>query len=267
MGTISQIPSQAGTPTSSSLFDKLVESQQRLSRWFDTLLPDDYGIDGCADFAHRFAISHLRYGDTVWDVGGGRYPFISHRLKQELNLTIMGLDIDPGELAAAPAGIYDRTVCADLMKYAGTGDADVVICQSLLEHVSNVEAALAAIKTMLRPDGRALIFMPSRYAVYTWLNLIIPHELKTRMLRVLVHRGKPFKAFPAFYDRCTPREIRELAAKWGLTVEEQRTYFASTYFAFFFPFHLIWRAWLLCFRTVAGDQAAETFAMLLRKTR
>jgi hypothetical protein len=31
------------------------------------------------------------------------------------------------------------------------------------------------------------------------------------------------------------------------------------------PLYILWRAWLLAFRALAGDEAAETFCMELRR--
>jgi hypothetical protein len=45
-----------------------------------------------------------------------------------------------------------------------------------------------------------------------------------------------------------------------------RCYYRSSYFSFFFPAYLAWRAWLLLFHTLAGEQAAETFTVVLQKT-
>jgi len=40
----------------------------------------------------------------------------------------------------------------------------------LLKHVSDVQAALVNIATILKPGGRVLIFIPSRNAIFDRLN-------------------------------------------------------------------------------------------------
>lgn len=241
-----------------------VAFQKRLSASFDRLLPSAYRIDGCKDF-NRFARPYFRKGMEVWDIGGGRSPFVSSEMIDDLNLTTVGLDIDGGELAAADDGLYARTVTADLLTFRGPGTADLVICQSLLEHVKDVDAALRAIGTILKPEGTALIFVPSRNAIFARLNLILPHNLKVTLLRTLVHREIPFKSFPAYYNRCTPRAIRSIATSHGLALDHANYYFISEYFTCLAPVHVLWRMWLVLFRTCAGVQAAETFAMAFRK--
>ena len=85
-------------------------------------------------------------------------------VKERLGLRGTGLDIDADELARAPAGTYDETICADITEYEGKGQADLVICQAVLEHVANTEQALRSIASCLKRGGVALLFVPSRNA-------------------------------------------------------------------------------------------------------
>jgi hypothetical protein len=50
-----------------------------------------------------------------------------------------------------------------------------------------------------------------------------------------------------------------------LKVLEVKPYFMSSYFSFLFPLYVAWRLWMLFFRYVRGEQAAETFSMALMK--
>ena len=244
---------------------KLVRSQVILSAALDRMLPKELTVDGYTHFTESFAPRYLRPGMKVYDIGAGKRPHIDPETKRRLGLQVVGLDIDQGELDRAPAGAYDEVVCADITQYRGKGDADLVICQALLEHVRDVEKAFETIASILKPGGEAVIFVPSRNAVFARLNLLMPHELKRQVMFTVFPHTKQAQGFPSYYDRCTPADFRALAVKYGLTVEEAEVYFASFYFSFFFPLYAAWRAWTMAFRAVAGDQAAESFAMALRK--
>ena len=113
---------------------RLIDFQTRLAGRFDRLLPQDLRVDGNRDFLDALVPEHLEPGSVVYDVGGGKNPVIGSERKAALGLTVVGLDIDDDELSAAPKGLYDRTVAADITNYRGQGDADLVICQALLEH-------------------------------------------------------------------------------------------------------------------------------------
>ncbi len=149
-----------------SLFHRFTHSQQNWSQQFDRLLPAEYGVDGNSDFLDNWIAPYIAPGAVLYDIGGGKNPVVSPEQKRRLGLRVIGLDIDGDELAAAPAGVYDETICADITRYDGQTDADVVICQALLEHVCDVQAAVEAIGGILKPGGTALLFLPSRNAAF-----------------------------------------------------------------------------------------------------
>lgn len=257
----------AGDNAMIRLLYRFTRHQQNLSRRFDGLLPREYQVDGNRDFVENWIEPYLSPGAVVYDIGGGKNPLVGIERKRRLELRIVGLDIDAGELAAAPTGVYDQTICADITRHEGTGDGDLVICQALLEHVSDSGAALRAIASILKPNGTALLFLPSRNAVFARINRLLPEGVKRKLLFTIFPSARRDQGFPAYYDRCTPRDLRALANGSGLTVEICRPYFRSSYFTFFFPLHFAWRLWIFVYRFLAGEQAAETFSLALRKTR
>jgi SAM-dependent methyltransferase len=238
----------------------------KLSQRFDQLLPTEYTIDGNSDFQKRFAPQWLKPNTTVVDVGGGKNPFIGAEKKKELALDVTGVDINSEELARAPSGAYDRTVCGDIAAITGHGDMDVCLCQAVLEHVRDVDAAFLSIASFLRPGGIAIIFVPSRNAIFARLNLLLPERLKRLVLFGIFPQTRHGQGFPSYYDKCTPHEFRVSARAVGLEFEQVKYYYCSTYFSFFAPLHIMWRLWVVLFRSIAGEQAAETFSVALRKT-
>jgi 2-polyprenyl-6-hydroxyphenyl methylase/3-demethylubiquinone-9 3-methyltransferase len=247
------------------ILNALVSSQVRICRAFDGLLPEKYRVDGNQDFITSFAPKYLRPGLCVYDVGGGKQPYVSVERKMALGLVVVGLDIDQHELERAPAGAYDRVIAADITRFRGSGEADLLICQALLEHVRDVRQAFAAIASILKPGGTAAIFVPSRNAVYARINRLLPEWLKRKILFALFPDTNRAQGFPSYYDRCTPKDFRRLAAEHGLGVVEETHYYISGYFTFFFPLHFVWRIWVLFYHALAREQAAETFCMALRR--
>ena len=244
---------------------RFIRFNKYLSRRFDELLPGKFRVDGNAHFQQNFAPPHIPDGALVYDVGGGKRPFHSAEEKARLNLRVVGLDIDQSELARAPRGAYDEVIRADITEYRGRADADVVICQALLEHVPDAASAFAGLASILRKGGVALLFAPSRNAVYARVNLLTPESLKRRMLRLLFPELDDKTGFPAYYDCCTLAAFEETARASGLTVVEKRAYYRSDYFSFLAPLHVFWRCWLCVFHLLARERAAETFSVALRK--
>jgi SAM-dependent methyltransferase len=245
----------------------LIDSQIQLTHRLDRLLPAEFQVDGNRDFLDHLVPGYLRPGALVYDVGGGKNPVIGSRIKTDLGLKTVGLDIDDAELAAAPQGLYDETICADIAAYSGRGDADLVICQAVLEHVPDADRAIRAIASVLKPGGRALLFVPCRNAVYARLNLLLPEGMKRRILYGVFPEMRRDHGFPAYYNRCTPAGFDYVGRRHGLIPETRRLYFTSGYFRFCLPLHAAWRVWLLLFRWMAGAEAAETFAVVFRKER
>lgn len=243
----------------------LIDSQRWLSRNFDKLLPKKYRLDGNGEFIRSVVPKHLKKNVTIYDIGGGKNPYLSPEKKKILNVTVVGLDIDKDELNQAPEGSYDKIICADLTKFRGNNNADFLICQALLEHVKDVEAAFTAISSILKPGGLALIFVPSRNAVFARLNIILPQKIKKAILHTIYPESRRDQGFPSYYDKCTPLEFKKLASSNGLSLIEERYYFVSSYFSFFFPAYLVWRLWVILFHSFSKDQAAETFSLVLRK--
>jgi len=226
-----------------------------------------YRIDGNQDYINSLVPSYLKENLIIYDVGGGKGPYLSADKKNELNATVVGLDIDKEELQQAPEGAYNKIICADISNFQGNQDADIVLCQAVLEHVKDVENAFAAISSILKNGGLALIFVPSRNAVFARLNIILPQNVKKAILHYVYPNTARDQGFPSYYNKCTPLEFKQLARDNNFSVIEERFYFKSGYFTFFFPAYLVWRLWILLFHFLLKEQAAETFSIVLKKRR
>lgn len=178
---------------------------------------------------------------------------------------MVGIDIDPDELALAPDGAYDSSIAADIATFNGQGDADLIICQAVLEHVHDVNGAVRALASILTPGGEALIFVPCRNALFARLNLMLPEKAKRAVLFALYPRMSRHQGFPSFYRECTPSDLSRLAQQHGLQVKEVNTFWTSEYFYAFFPAYIVWRTWLILARTLGWRDYCETFSLVMQK--
>jgi 2-polyprenyl-3-methyl-5-hydroxy-6-metoxy-1,4-benzoquinol methylase len=244
---------------------RFIASQMALSRAFDQLLPRSFRIDGSKDFKQRIVPSYLRPGLVVYDIGGGARPCVDIETKRRLGLKVTGVDIEDDQLAKAPRGLYDRIIVTDITTYQERNAADLVVCKSTLEHVRSTEAALATMAGLLNPGGTLLVFVPSRNALYARLNLLLPQRVKMRLLSAFMPDRVDHLGFPAMYDHCTPRNFRRFAASNGLQIKELRPYYISSYFSVMFPIYVLWRIWILAYRAIAREHAAESFILIACK--
>ncbi len=244
-----------------------IGANTKLSEGLDRILPARLSVDGNSDFIRTFVKRYSRTDAIVYDVGGGKQPYYNAEEKRRLNCKVIGLDISREELQKAPSGTYDEIVVADICTFRGDGGADLVICQSLLEHVPNVESAIKAMASMLKPNGYLLAFVPCRNAAFARLNLLLPERLKCWILFAIFPATKRAQGFRGFYDRCIPGKLLGISRTKGLECAELKTYYKSSYFSFFFPFYAIWRFWTLIVYYSGATSLCETFAVALRKLR
>lgn len=243
----------------------LIGKQIRVSRAIDRALPDYCSRDGYQDFNEVTVPGYLRPSSTIYDVGGGKRPYLTPKARQALGARVVGIDIDGDELARAPDGAYDETITADIAQLRGRGDADLVICQTVLEHVRDIDGSMSAIASMLKPGGRALIFAPCRNALFARLNLLLPEAVKRKVLYFVDPRTEHAQGFPSHYQGCTPDGLRRRAESCGLEVERELLYWTSSYFYAFVPAYLLWRGWLLIAKRGGARNMCETFTLVLRK--
>lgn len=249
------------------LFLLFINSQKKLSNWFDRLLPAKYRIDGYRNFSSAILPRYIHENSVIYDIGGGKNPYMTNEMKSGLNCRYIGLDINKNELNVAPHGAYDKTIAADISDYKGNEDGDLVICMALLEHVKDVDAALVGIRSCLKPGGLCALFVPSKNAIFAKINRILPEKLKQQILFSLFPNAKKCQGFPAYYSRCTPCDIRDIAQSLGFEILDERYYYISAYFSFFVPLYVLWRIYLLAFHWIAKEQAAETFGLVLKKVK
>lgn len=246
-------------------FRGFVERQQRLCWFVDRALPASFTVTGTSHFRQVVIPAHVAPGMVVCDVGGGKHPFFSFEQKVRLRLKVHAIDITEQELAAAPPGAYDRVSCGDICSYVGESNADLVVCQAVLEHVNDSNAAIRGLASLLKPGAAALVWVPCGNALFARLNRILPESWKRKILFTIFPQTQQAHGFPAYYDRCTPRDFIRMAEINGLQVEAIQSYYMNRYFSFFLPAHLLWRMWQLLARCVVGDQACEAFSVVLRK--
>ncbi|MDX6650942.1 MAG: hypothetical protein QOJ97_2893, partial [Solirubrobacteraceae bacterium] len=115
------------------------------------------------------------------DAGAGRGRFVA--AARRAGYDAEGFEPDPGRAAAAAAvyGVVLRTAGIEAVEY-GAGSVDAVTVWHVLEHVSDPDAAVAAVAKWLRPGGALLVGVPnldslqSRLGGERWYHLDLPRH-------------------------------------------------------------------------------------------
>jgi len=134
-----------------------------------------------------------------------------------------------------------------------------------MEHVKSAEEAFKGLHSILKNGGKAVIFLPSKYAAFARLNLLLPEDLKNKLLGYFFGVNAHNQGFPAYYDKASLKDYRKLAPKYGFKIIQFKPYYHSVYFIHFLPIHIIWRIWIMLFKFFSPNTAAETFTIVLEK--
>ncbi len=193
------------------------------------------GVSGAdlADFVRTWAAEHP--GARVCDVGAGANPILDSDFVERCELEYALLDIDQGELDKAPPGF--QRVQADLSDPAFVAPAtyDLVVSQTVAEHVADGAAFHRNVASLLRPGGLAAHFFPTYWTLPFMVNRLVPEEITEPILvRIQPHRTRDGSEgkFPARYRWCrgpTRRQLARLRAA-GFDVERYRGYFGHDYY-------------------------------------
>lgn len=98
----------------------------------------------------------------VLDIGCGDGMFVRTVFERPLDV---GIDLDPEEIRlAASGGWYRETFCADVTNLPlEAGRFQSVISNCVLEHVQQIDRALAEISRVMAPGGRLFFTVPSEH--------------------------------------------------------------------------------------------------------
>ena len=177
---------------------------------------------------------------SIIDIGAGRTWHFGAPIKAECGFKLIGVDDDGDELALNPQ--LDERVVADASKNLGVADGsvDLVLSRATIEHVPDNAGLIAATFRALRPGGRYALVFTNRWAPPALLNQMMPNWLARRLLYALVPGSRGYQGFVTHYDLCLHSEYKQALIKQGFNVEyEYNSYYASSYWQFFLPLHML----------------------------
>lgn len=244
-----------------SIVTRAIDANKKLSRRIDAAL-----VRGARSVLREF-VSEIEESDFVADVGGGKKPAkLLLGLDGPIGCRYDGFDLDLNELVQA-GSLYSSVHALDVTKVDEQfhGQYHKVICKSTLEHVLDAEKAMSGLSSMLRDGGRLYISVPHRYAAFAVLNRLLPNETKRRMLHY-IFPNKAGDGFPAYYLCCTIADMERNAAAEGLSLVSGSVnkHYSSTYFMFFVPIFLLWRA-VTAMQYLLYEGYCERFEMIFEK--
>jgi ubiquinone/menaquinone biosynthesis C-methylase UbiE len=114
---------------------------------------------------------------------------------------------------------------------------DLVVCISVLEHVTDAKAFLAEVARVLKPSGHFVGHSISGEHYVTWIRRafgLLPHSINQLIVKKLYDRDE-VDTFPAFYRLNRQSIIDQAAHNAGLSRIRLSRYADQGYFSFFRP--------------------------------
>lgn len=185
--------------------------RERLDRWWYPNYVDRWDI---AQY-RREVLALLKPGMTVLDLGAGRGALPELNFAG-LGATIWGADIDPVVLENLS---LDRAFVTSATELSGVPDqsVDLLICCSVLEHVSEPDTLLGEIHRVLKPGGSFLAKTPNKFHYMPLVASITPtwfHKLYNSW------RGREeIDTFPTLYRLNSRGAVRHHAKRSRLRVD------------------------------------------------
>lgn len=212
--------------------------------------------------------SHLNAqpDSNVVDIGAGKHsPFIEF-VDDPTRHNVIGVDISDAEMRR------NTTLNEQIVADAEAGIpleseyTDLVVSRSTLEHFHNTQPVVQEMFRILKPGGSVILLFPSRFSPFSILNRIIPRKRTNKLLSLLVPGSEGLLGFPAYYDHCSPREMRALCESVGFRIADMRvSYRQSSYFGFFVPLYLTIVLYETIGEKLGMDQLAATVLVIARK--
>jgi SAM-dependent methyltransferase len=251
---------EAGVPTVSdfSLRSRISDLAMSLLNWSRRVarrIEEAVKASYCMELIYRDAIlGSLKSGSLVLDAGAGnRCVYASHSLR------VIGTDVLITDLRnnrdIESAVVSDLEVDFPFHSYS----IDAVTTCYFVEHIHDTERFIRNVARILKPGGKLFMLFPCRYAPFAVINRLIPNRLAIKMLHQFVEGSRG--GFPATYNNCWPKRMREILGRNGLRVVQTKLcFYQSHYYASFLPIYLFSLAYdMLLQRLKIESMAASAF--------
>jgi SAM-dependent methyltransferase len=162
----------------------------------------------------------------IYEAGGGSTSFLPLEVLRRAHVTVVDIDQDQ----IRNNDYAQETILGDVQTYRFAPDSfDLVICYNVIEHLTDVEAALSGFCESLRQGGLMLIGAPNPQSLSGVVTKYSPHWFHVwfyRHVRGDRNAGRPGQApFPTFFHPLvTLSRLDAFAKSRGLELIYRREY-------------------------------------------
>jgi ubiquinone/menaquinone biosynthesis C-methylase UbiE len=185
-------------------------------------------------------IRELPDGATVLDLGGGRRCVYADSVQPHGRVKLIAVDISAEELALNNDVSEKRVADVAVSLPMSDASVDVVLSRALLEHVTDVPAAIQHMARVLKPGGVALHLVPCRFSLFGMAARLLPFEPMVKLVHYVMPWTRGQIEFSVHYDHCYPQALEtEFRIAGFSTVESWITWAQPGYFETIYPLFVL----------------------------
>ncbi len=212
-----------------------VAANRKFCRLLEKIFPKFFGSPRCYNRDQLKMIAEIlqqRNDIKVLEAGGVDRPM----LNKSSGFSYYGMDIDD---KPSCYDCYDKFLVQSIEERI-TDKFDLIISTTLLEHVPNNKKSVKAMYDAINDDGLMIHYIPSRNHFYSICLRLVGPKLQKILIKYLRPEAFAVTGYPAFFDKCSPNEMKNLCRAQGFKDIEVICYYKATdYFAFFVPAYLL----------------------------
>lgn len=163
-----------------------------------------------ADIYEAVVTRHVHPGCNWLDVGGGHSifpdnPTLARELVARCSRVVA---IDPSDNVHRNSFVHDRVQCR-LEDYASHAQFDLATLRMVVEHVDKPYEFTDALKRLVRPGGRIVVFTVNRWAPISIISHLMPYRLHHPIKRIF-WGSEEGDTFPVRYLMNTRKSLRRV---------------------------------------------------------
>jgi SAM-dependent methyltransferase len=216
------------------MFKIFVSSNRKFCRLLEKIFPNFFGDPRNYNTDQLELISKIMRENkikSILEVGGVDRPMLG----KSKNYTFYGMDIDDRPSCYE---CYDKFLVQSVEDKI-SGKFDLIISTTLLEHVPNNKRSVRSMYDSLNEGGSMVHYIPNKYHFYSLCLRLVGPKIQKILIKFLRPEAISVTGYPAFFDQCSPNQMKNLFEEHGFKEVEIMPYYKATdYFAFFIPAYL-----------------------------
>jgi SAM-dependent methyltransferase len=157
------------------------------------------------------------YNISVLEAGAGDSSYF--RFPGPVRVT--GLDLSPEELASDR---FDERILGDVQTHVTATRYDIVMCWTILEHLSEPRKALANLLAWTKPGGLIVLSLPNVWSIKGLVTKFTPHASHKLLRGALFKANGSYEPFPTYLRfAVSPGRIRRCFSRCEVLYEGYST--------------------------------------------